>query len=412
MAPTRRLSASKLERAFECPASTVLPQIETEVGGAAERGTAIHKYLEVVSNELKSGRSIEEASNTGLQAVPEAYREDCEAIDLRALPLGGLVRTEVGFAYNYRTGAVRILGEGLAHGDVSGGPNEITGIADLVEDDGSSVLIGDYKTGRGYIPPAVRNRQLLFLALCASKHFGRSRAVGVLAKLREDGSSYFDSAEYDAMDLAAYEGELKEAIRQAEIEAHNYEFGKDMRYRKGKHCEYCPSFQYCEAQTAIIRQMATAPASLGSVVSDALAKGDAVSAYEKFREMELVMKEVRKALYSWAGQNPIELPDGKVFGTISYPRDVMVPEVAYKVISEVAGEDVAGRAASFKVTKKGIKDAARAVNEKRKAAGMKSTIQGCNDDLLAAVSAAGGIVQEIRRKTCEHRPGEAVEDDE
>ena len=44
-------SASSIQRVMECPSSHVLPQIKSS-SEAAERGTAIHAFLEQIVSEI------------------------------------------------------------------------------------------------------------------------------------------------------------------------------------------------------------------------------------------------------------------------------------------------------------------------------------------------------------------------
>ena len=65
-----------------------------------------------------------------------------------------------------------LLGPRRGYGDL--GPLEVAATADVVALMGNDgVAIIDYKTGHSRIAPAGRNWQLLFLALCAARRWGR-----------------------------------------------------------------------------------------------------------------------------------------------------------------------------------------------------------------------------------------------
>src|SRR5258708_1747131 len=176
-------SASNCGRAIACPASLVLPQVNS-TSRAAEVGIEIHAFLEVVAEHPDQW-------DAALAHVSVENRQRCANIDL-AEALHGLhsVETEISFAYNPRTDTCRRIGKSLQrkYGDLSA--DEIATTLDVVAE--CEIVIGqdpivtipipaalDWKSGMNV--GAVRdNWQLRIQALALARY---NRAPDVQASV-------------------------------------------------------------------------------------------------------------------------------------------------------------------------------------------------------------------------------------
>ena len=82
---SRYPSASSLHRGLACPAYMVLPHVVEPSGKAADRGTAIHAYIEAVLGGVSEEGAL---AVVALAKEPE-WVETCRSLDFTALR-GGL----------------------------------------------------------------------------------------------------------------------------------------------------------------------------------------------------------------------------------------------------------------------------------------------------------------------------------
>ncbi|TAK30963.1 MAG: DUF2800 domain-containing protein [Myxococcaceae bacterium] len=236
-------TASSLGRALACRASNVLPR-ETDQGSeAAERGTALHAYVEAVA----LGRA------GALEAVPPAWRDTARGLDVPAIleALGHdafgdtVMTTEESFAWDPTAPYEgRSLGLSLDR-DYSGArPHEFVGTADVVvvDRDQDLVIVGDYKFGHGHVAPAATNPQLRALALYAARAHRVTQARVVVIRGRDDGSCWLDTAALSETDLERIADELIAFARQVVIDQRQELLPPAT---PGAHCRYCRSAVHC-----------------------------------------------------------------------------------------------------------------------------------------------------------------------
>jgi hypothetical protein len=352
-------TASSLHRALACPASAVLPRAPSTTSEAAERGTAIHAYLE------------EWAQRGARPVAPPEYADTCHGIDLPAILAGRTIcEVEAAYAFDVATGRARLIGYSLGrdYGPLS--PTEIVGTADLVliDSEGRGVIL-DWKTGQPQASAAV-NPQLALLALCLSRYRGDPEVVVELVYLGEEGGYKVDRAVLDSLDLDSFAAQLREAVtlwRSPEAA---------QRVNPGDHCRYCPCFDSCPAQHQLARSFSSGlidPAAVQSLTPEA-----AGAAWAKLEHYEALLAEIKKQLKERAHRQPLVLPTGERLGFVEKERRELSPEVAAQVVRERYGEEVAAQCVESSVSQAAIK---RALTGKR----------GAWLEVVREVEARGGV---------------------
>jgi hypothetical protein len=377
-------SASVAERVYQCPASAVLPQAPSEVGEAAERGTAIHSYMEALAVGVDRAQALER--------VPAQWRSTCEP--LPSPPAGA--RPEVSYAIHCETGLARELGERIGRA-YELRPGEVAGTADVVKPSAGHVLVQDYKTGRSEMPPAVVNRQLAFLAYAAATSYGASYATVQLVHIDESGGVRIDSADMDALDLVSAQVMVREIGRAVERARAVVDAGRTPDVRTGSHCRYCPARLSCPARVSLIR--AVTSEDIQARFGELLTGGQEEQALSLCEAAEQVVADLRAQLVLRATTDPIRLSDGRVYGPLETERESVKGEVAWSVLRDLHGEDVARAGVEVSASKSSIERALKRIAKRGELAGLKRGV-------LAAVEAAGGI--EVRRSTAvrAHHPKE------
>lgn len=386
------VSASSIHRVAICPAAGALPKIGS-INAASGRGTALHAFLAAVGTV---GR------DEALAGVPEEHRAACAALDTSTLPVDpNCWAAEVAWAYDWETGKARELGRDLGRDYPKTTTTEVTGTADVVGVDASSVCILDYKSGRGVgLAKAKDNWQLKFLALAACRTYGKSSAKVGLIHIDHDEPSY-DVATFDALDLDAIRLDLREIMRRAE------KAGLDLRASRrpscvtGDHCKWCPSLPYCPAQTALIRSVVDVPERIENDLVPVSPEA-AARAWDRAQELKMVLSRVEQALYAYAAVTPILLSSGLMLGPVETARESLDGEIAHAEMTKAFGREFADAACKFTSTKAGIKEAAKA---HAKANGLK--IVHVERQALAAIAAAGGVKRNVSTRVQEYAPGPA-----
>ena len=376
------ITASGLSRVMACPGSEALPHIH-RTSEAAESGTARHTYLEHV------GKVGKEAA---LDLVPEEYREMCDDIDIDGLPTD--LASEVSFAWDYATGKARELGRGLDRDYSSCGPTEIAGTIDVLGVADDRVYLGDYK---GYaLVKAEDNAQLLFAAICATEIYKKGIAVIEIINIR-GGKNFRSRATVDTFDLADFSFSLGGIIEKVQIHRCEIVGGKPPPVTEGPHCRYCPAFDACPAKTAMMRNMINGREANELEMIVPLTPETAAHVYRTYRAMEALTKRAKDIIYAYAAERPIDIGDGKVFGSREKQGNEMLDgDITYEVIRKQFGQWSADLAVSRKATKAGIGKAI-------KAAEIDGTVKAATDRILTEIRELGGSTRKTVRTTDEHR---------
>ena len=381
-------SGSHIHRAMLCPASAVLPQTAS-ASEASEKGRALHAYLA----DLQS-MSPEEA----LDRVPGEHRDACEALDVSQLPTGADWRPEVALVYDIATDTTRHLGYnvGRQYGKLK--PTEIPMSLDLVGLFPEGGFVADFKTGHGKVTAAPFNWQLRVGALAVSRWKGLERVRVALLFPREDGGEWGCSpGEFDGFDLYEMQGELRGLLgRLSAPDAAS-------KVCVGDHCRYCPAFTACPAQTAMVRRMAGEPEAVGEDIRELLTPETAAKAYERLRAVRAVIGRVEAALYAYASQAPIQLPEGRVFGPVEVSKEKLNADVVRKVLAGIHGPEVAESACERSTSKAAVGRAIKAAAKALKERGEKVSAAALEREAMAAIRAEGGVETVTRTEMRETR---------
>lgn len=383
-----RHTFSGLQRLAVCPASGVLPRTQT-VTPPAERGSALHAFLA----DLASGLSEEQA----LARVPEEYRDACESMGdvLEQVPVEAVYEAEVSLTYQPETGMARWLGKDLARAYVDIRENEVVGTVDLLGIASDAVVVIDWKTGRGNAPSPSRNWQLRAAALAAATLYRRSKAVLAICRRPEGESPFWDVAELDAFGLDDTAAELRAMLARVT---------PDAKPVLGEHCRYCPSFLHCPAQAALVRRMAAEPEAVGRDIRALITPENARLAYQRVKLVREAMKQVEAAIHAYASEHPIDLGDGVVFGPTETRWEELDGGVAYEVLQDLFGLEVADNACEKSTSKAAIERALR------KYALTGESVAELKRRALEEIRAAGGARVRTSASIREHRPREDAEE--
>lgn len=382
-------SASQLERLSKCPSSAAMPQIQTSTKWST-RGTAVHHYIEVARTK---GR------DAALEAVDEEHHELCSVIDLEALP-EGVFAAEVAFAYDVATGEARELGRGRERQYGPLGPFEIPGTADAVAVSMDAVFVPDWKTGWSEVQPPERNKQLRFLALAAARAYRRDTALVEVVRIREDGSAWRLGAKLDEFDLAVIAAELRDLHFTIEARRAQFARGEELEVHEGAWCRYCPAYVYCPAKTRLIRELGTGNDPAAQIARldprRALDQEQLAHAWRKLKVAKGVLGRIEAGLREHAKRHPIPLGDNAYLGLQEVTgNELLDGRIAWRVVAEQRGREVADEVVEHKMTKKAIDKAVR------KTLKQGEKIKHANESILTAIRNAGGASRKSSRKVVE-----------
>lgn len=380
------ISGSSLSRVKLCPVSEVLPHRNT-ISKDAERGSAVHAFLADVPT---MGR------DEALTRVDEKYRLLCEIIDLGKLPASnpGAFAPEIAFVWNTAKGEVRELGQSLGrnYGKLSAAEIPCTLDNVGISSDGETAIVTDYKGGWSNADPAFENMQLRFGALCFCRAKGLKRAHISIIRIKEDGQSWYDSAELTEWDLDVIEGQVAhivDSVTEAQLASAQ---GQRLTPTTGEHCRYCPAYASCPAVTSL------AVAVSGGELGVELTRENAAIAWQRIKDIKRMVKEAEESVREFAAIEPIDLGGGKVLGEVVGERDSISGGVAYRVVKEMYGEDAADEACKMTSTKAAIERAIKPIVAK---GGGK--FAPANREVLKRIGEIGGIHKKRTRSVKEHK---------
>lgn len=356
-------------RTMRCPASHALPHEPYSTSEAAERGTALHQYLQ--------GGALED--------VPEQWRAEASQIRGGQAPSGA---TEVAFAYDPWTCQARELGRdmGRRYGQTD---SEFAGAADWhhVEfENGSSVVhVQDLKTGRSYVPPD--SPQLLSLALAACVVYGARRAVLTILTLRDDGSIHPTTMHADSMVLRAHAVALRHMADKIRAVQDALAWQREIPHdtiTEGPWCHYCPARAACPLKRAILQRVQVAPMSLRDEMLSLLTPENVAGVYARTRDVVAIGAEMMAALRAYSDDHgPFEVAPGVWYGPRTSQREVISTSAAWDAL-EPYGQEALRALATETTSKAALERAAKTFAAHGKVAAAVR-------EVLAAIGDAGGI---------------------
>lgn len=383
--PKAIVSASGLGRAVRCPASARLPQWPTfpiilGPRGAispAERGTQIHRFMEVYVQTLDTRMALDAVEDDGV-------REECKGIDLELvydlINNSEDVRTELAVALDIETGKARFLPPappGERYPLVSS--TEVPGTIDLVCMDRTKGSIKDYKTGSR--PGDVW--QLRF-AILAMEDLNPGMVFDAeFLYLDPDFGVWKPGGLIDTSDKTTWLAQLQEAraawVRRGPT--------LDSDVSTGKHCSYCPAVESCPAYTRLIREAAQAVDARDFLSG----LGDPARAYHHAKRMIDAGYRLLDRVENLAAIEPIDIGNGIELRPVDGEGNEQVKDAgkAIEVLQSVLGTDSFNHlASSNKVTKTGLKAALK----QAKADGvLKGAVLTAMSDMETKLRLAGAV---------------------
>lgn len=351
------ITPSSLARLAACPASGALPEVRVE-SPEMRRGSVVHAYLD---------RCADGDRNAALAAVPPEHRDFCASIDLARLPYdptAASIMTEPAYAYNLSSDSSRYLGRRLGRRYGSVGAMEIAGSMDVVEFALDRIAVWDYKVGFGsniLAPPPARNLQLRTYALMVARSKRATSATIGRIRIDEDARVWVDEpVELDAFDIDEIADEVRSIHARVQAAREEVLTGRQPSVTVSEHCTYCPAFQACPAQTALVRQLAADPEEVERYVAANLTPENAARAWERIKQVEEVAARARKAVEDYARRTPIDLGNGRVLALTQTTRESIDGDAAYVVLRDSFGEEVAAAACRLSTSKTALKDAIKA----------------------------------------------------
>jgi hypothetical protein len=401
-----RISGSRAHRVWKCPASAVLPQVEsTEQHPLAGRGKLVHRFLE---------RAKETERAVATAEAPEELRPFLECLDLDALPIH--VATEVTLAWDWKHRRGRELGRNLDRGYTIDGFLESIGVAPLgptehavtvdvlgFEQRGAIKLglVGDYKTGRTRYPAPDRYGQTMLGALAARSVYGFDEVVLDLYYIDEDGETFPCRRRVDEWDLDVFADSWASANALVEEYEPLVESGVNPTVVEGPHCEYCPAFKSCPAKLALVSRL---PVAIDDLKTRSMTVARAAQAWLALEAMGDLISAMKSEITSLAAVEDIELPDGRVIGRHVTERRGLDPKIAIPILRSRFGDAAVDRATKQTIALGAIKDAVsihvgevnakKAKGERRLAISTKDET-GEYDRLIQEIDQARGV--EYRR---------------
>lgn len=344
-----RLTASKIEMAKRCPGSFTVKHTSTHETFAAD-GTARH-----ADDEDAIGRG----------EVPQVLVDRWPDITEW--------RAEVAFAYDVSTGEARELGVGIgrAYEAFNLRPYEVTGTADVVGRSETQLVVVDKKSF-AVVTVAARNPQVRFLGMAAAVAYGRDRAeIAIRHELRA-----LDVAEIEAFDFALIQDDIKRTLVDVNKAILDAQAGKPVRFETGSQCRWCDGFDDCPKQrelTLTVRN-GVVPMRVESMIPFERDE-DATAGYELLQQIKILSKRLQASLIARAKERAIPVGDGQVYGPITKEGSLEIDaDIAYEVIREKHGQEVADAAVSREATQTGIERALKKIGARGEVAAMKKSV--------------------------------------
>ena len=399
---TERITGSRAHRIIRCPASAVLPHVEHDRSSpAADRGTAIHAFLEVV-------RTV--GPDAAIARAPAELRPFLAAIDVESLPTH--LATEVSFAFDWRSRRGRELGRGIGRDYAAAaelhelGPltdSEDCLTVDILGHDRAAgvAYVGDYKTGRSRYPMPDKFAQTMLAAAAVRSALGVSEVRLELIYIDDEGDDFRTRSSVDEWAIDDWCDEwatARGAIAGLELE---HAAGRPLSVRDGDHCDHCPAFNYCPGKTALVRAL---PTSVDEVLASGYMSRDRMAAaWRACERLKDLIGTVQSQICMAATIEPLELGDGEILGPKTTVRETLRGEIAAAVLGEWHGAEAVKEAITISMSK----DALRSAVVARKKEGEKISTKkrdGVLDRIEAEIRRRDGYDQRVSYSVGISRP--------
>lgn len=370
------VTASKLELLERCPAAAALPAVWTESTDDQIAGTARHRYLE---------RAPAIGRDAALAEVDEAWRAQCEAIDVTEVPAG---TAELAYAYDVATDTARLLGQWIGRA-YEVGPTEVSGTVDLVCEptpDRPRWLVVDWK-GDEEVERAAVNVQLGHYALCVARVHDLEEVDVAIGNIGHGGAIRWDRATLGPFELGAIAARVGAAWAAVQAARELVAAGRTPDVATGLHCRRCPAMPVCPAMVTLVRELdTTAQAAAPEIVSSLVCLPDEAAgrAWVRVQLFEELVANMKASLRARAETRPLPLPDGSRLVAVEVPRRSVVLDKALPLLRERFGAEQADAAVERSLSAEAIGKLARQLAPGK---GQKKAV----DELWAALEAAGGV---------------------
>lgn len=340
------ITASRLALAKACPGHAHLPHQDVSTPDA-EAGTRRHKEWE---DRINAGD------------IPEELDERWP---------GASWRSEVPFAFDVSTGRGRELPKGAPRDYSDARPFEVCGTADVVGRWSGELIVIDKKSF-DRVPAAIENLQTGIAAVALSRaHKVDVVHVGIWYEVQP-----FDVVTFDVFDLDAMAIEIRRVVEHPSREL-----------TEGAWCKHCPAQESCVKKQRLAIEVASGAAETRINLANLDDDEVAADAYDFANRLRLLLRRLDARLYARAGERPIALRGGKMFGrVVSQGNRQLDGRIAYDVIKELHGVEVADRAVTLEATQAGIEAALKDALPRGSATAAKAKV-------MMQLDARGGVKQ-------------------
>lgn len=396
-------TGSSIERLIRCASSIALPHVYFETIHS-ERGVVIHSFLEATT---KVGRE------DALAAVPDQWRDACDALDLTGLDAQLALTAEIAMAYDCERDVTRELGRGAGriYDDVQETEIpcmlDIVGVREVVVEEIETSpgvffqvkkrigLVVDWKSGWLTRRKNVSTDwQLKFGALAAARRFDLDEVEVQLINVAEGMKPYARRAYYTSFDIARIASEVRDFYAGAVEVRALYRTGRlPERFNVGEWCEHCPSKLLCPSQRArITAALALEPSDIRQLPPAQLGE-----LYVKGKEAIGLLAKMCDEIEGLVGAPGLPSlflsneADGKsrwLAMVMSDPNEYLDGPISFDVVRRMLGEKYALIAAPPKASKKGITKAIQQAQKDRVVRPKKGTEK--RNEILVEIRKAKG----------------------
>lgn len=403
-------TGSTWDRTAACPASAALPQVfDGHSNEFRDKGTAIHRFLDRVTQLRRDGVPSDEAELTALGEVEEQWKAVCEQVDVSALAWRTTLSSELAVAYNWKTDTARYL-QPVAFRQYEIDPE--CEVAQTIDFAGVNVperflAIGDYKGPWAYLPEPARSLQLGGAALALARIHKARRAHVEFIRVRSDGTVSPWRAELDVFALESVAERLQAMMR--DVERMRADLATDVvpNVTEGPWCGGCPARTHCPAKTALVRSVLAGDAKHKLSLREPITAENVGSVYAMLKKVREATKYVEKAIRAYEADgapstpeqlSPSAIPLGvdddgslRYFGRFERQGNEKIDgKIALEVLRKTYPEsDNSLLEPAFEMVTS--KDAIRDVIRANKPA--DQTLKAAEEEVLAAIRSSGGATK-------------------